>query len=118
MAPPPLEYAEYKSLIDILEASSNENAPTYEDLMKKEQNVLSTVNHVVNSVRDRQADSFVDKTVEHVFEQFFLTFPVILRDIASSRSIVELIEAASKEDRLVYLGIGLVVLSLLTYLIL
>lgn len=118
MAPPPLEYAEYKSLIDILEASSNENASTYEDLMSKEKNVLSTVNHVVNTIRDRREDRFVDKRVDHVFEQFFLTWPVMIKELLSARSLSDVVSAMNKDDRAIYFGIGLVVLSILTYLIL
>ena len=52
-----LEYSEYKSLMDILDRSNTENS--YQDLMKKEEKVLDTVNNVIKHYKDTDIKNFI-----------------------------------------------------------
>ena len=112
----PIEYSEYKSLVDILDKSSDS---AYEELMAKEKNVLSTVNHVVKYIKDREKKNsqFVNKSLSEIAERFFLIWPVILKDMSDAKSPSEMYDALVKEDRVIYYGILLIVIGLLLFMI-
>lgn len=112
-----LEYSEYKSLVDILEKSDNNN--TYEELMKKETATLDTVNAVVNHYRDRRIEDkqFVHMSLYEIYNLFFLELPLVVRDIKAAKNMDDAIAALMKGNRPVYLGILLVAVSLLLFFV-
>lgn len=112
----PVEYSEYKSLVDILDKSSDS---TYEDLMAKEKNVLSTVNHVVKHIKDREVKNsqFINKSLSEIVERFFLMWPEVIGEITTTKTPAEFYEALIKEDRLIYFGIMLIVIGLLLFMV-
>lgn len=111
-----IEYSEYKNLIDILDNSENVNSTAYEDLMKKEQNVLSTVNHVVKHIQDKKEDQFMNMRLEHIIQDFFMVWPKIVSDLTHVKSISEMYDVFTKENRIIYCGIMLIIVSIIMHL--
>ena len=112
----PIEYAEYKSLVEILGASETSDT-TYEDLMKKEENVLSTVNHVVKHIQDKDIKSkqFIDMSVDTIVQRFFLLWPEMLKDFYASKTSSEIIHSLTKDDRIIYWGLLLIGIGLFMF---
>ena len=114
-----MEYSEYKSLVDILSETDNINSTTYEDLMSKEKNVLSTVNHVVKHISDKKIKSgqFKDMSIEYITKQFFLIWPEIVHDLSNAKTMEEYYLSLFKDDRMIYYGISLIIISFLLFYI-
>lgn len=112
----PISYSEYTSLVDILEKSDDQ---TYEELMKKEKNVLSTVNNVVNHIKSREAksDQFVNHTLSDIVMNFFMIWPNILSDLSKSKTYPEVLDSLTKEHRVIYIGLSFIVCAFLMFLI-
>jgi len=115
----PIEYSEYKSLVDILDASSNDNASTYEDLMKKEKNVLDTVNHVVKHINDTDVKStfILDKSLDTVAQQMFVMWPVVIKEFSTVKTPQDVISVVTKNDRSVYIGITLMLIAFFLFVL-
>jgi hypothetical protein len=115
----PMEYSEYKSLVDILSETDNINSTTYEDLMSKEKNVLSTVNHVIKHINDKnlKAAQFKDMSIEYIFKRFFLIWPEIIHDLSNAKTTQEYYLYLVKDDRMIYYGISLIIISFLLFYI-
>ena len=117
----PIIYSEYKSLIDILsESSTNENANTYQDLMQKESNVLSTVNQVVKNIQDKKIKSnqFVEMNINDIVQKFFLIWPDILLEIYQIKNPKDILDIITKDDRVIYLGIMMIIIGCFMFFIL
>jgi len=114
-----MEYSEYKSLVDILNESDNINANTYEDLMSKEKNVLSTVNHVVKHIQDKdlKAGQFKDMSIEYIAKRFFLIWSEIIHDLSNAKTPQEYYLSLFKDDRMIYYGISLIIISFILFYI-
>jgi hypothetical protein len=112
---PPISYSEYKSLVDILDKSGE---TTYEDLMSKEKNVLNTINHVVKHIQDSDIKSrqFVHTNVSYVAQRFFLIWPEILKDFMKVQTIDDLIICMSKDDRIIYIGLMIILMAFILFL--
>lgn len=112
----PISYSEYQSFIDTL-AKSDEQ--TYEELMSKEKEVLNTVNNVVNTIksRDSNASQFENMSVSYVAQKLFIIWPEILKDLMLAKTPDQFWLALSKEDRIIYVGISLIILALFIFLI-
>jgi hypothetical protein len=112
----PIEYSEYSSLIDILEKSDE---TTYEEVMKKEKNVLSTIDHVVNHIKDNdiKTDQFINLSISHVIEKLLLLIPLIIKELSAIKSFEDLIKIITKEDRVIYIGIFFIIIALFIFLV-
>lgn len=112
----PISYSEYTSLVDILEKSSDQ---TYEELMQKEKNVLSTVNNVVNHIQDRQAKSeqFVYSNISDIVKDFFLMWPNLLEDLSKVKNTPQLMDALNKQHRIIYIGMFFIICAFVIFLI-
>lgn len=115
----PIEYSEYKSLVDILEASSNDNASTYEDLMKKEKNVLDTVNHVVNHIKesDTKKGLVTEKSLSGVAQHMFVMWPVVFNELALAKKPEDFVACVTNDGRSVYIGITLMLVAFFLFVL-
>lgn len=113
-----LEYSEYKSLVDIIEKSQN-HENTYEEVMKKEEKVLDTMNRVIKYYRDVdiKENQFVNIPVSKAVYRFFNVWLDIYNDLmdANTTKGVDIVSVFTKDDRLVYIGVMLVLLSVFLY---
>ncbi len=111
----PIDYSEYQSLVETLK-KSDEN--TYEDLMKKEKDVLQTVNATVRHIQDKSSKDgqFVNMQLSHIFERFFLIWPEIIRDLNNAPP-EQFFYELTKDDRVIYYGIMFIVIALFMFMV-
>ena len=111
----PIEYSEYKSLVETLQKSDEF---TYEELMKKEKDVLDTVNKTVRHIQDNsyKQGQFVNMQLSHIFERFFLIWPEIIRDLNDAPP-ERLFYELTKDDRVIYYGLMMLVIALFMFVI-
>ena len=111
-----LEYSEYKDLVDILQVSNHEN--TYQELMKKEEKALDTVNNVVRHFRDKQVkeSQFINMPVAFVVNRFFNVWIEIWNEAMTTKTPGQLLDVLSKDDRLIYVGVTLIIISLMLFI--
>lgn len=112
-----LEYSEYKALVDILDKSELDD--TYKDLMKKEDRVLDTVNAVVNHYKEKRSDKkqFINMSIYEIYNLLFLEIPLMMMEMYKVKTIDDAVEVFTKNSRLVYIGIILVILSIFLFFI-
>jgi hypothetical protein len=115
-----IEYAEYKELTDILARSDVSN--TYEDLMKKESQVLDTVNALVKHYKEENNNKrlLYKKSTIDLISGFFIELSEMSREILMIKNptIQTFRTIATKNDRLIYLGLLFVIVSILLTLVL
>lgn len=114
-----IEYSEYKSLVDILAKSEN-HENTYQEVMNKETNVLDTVNNVVNYYKDIdiKEKQFVNMNISYVVYRFFNVWGELFKDLVNGdMKNVNLMDIFTKDDRLIYIGAMLVLISVFLYYI-
>jgi hypothetical protein len=109
-----LEYSDYKSLIDTLEQSNQDN--TYQILMNKEDKVLDTMNRVIKYYKDEDAKEkeFINYTISQVVYKFFNVWIEIFNEIINKNG-SNIIEILIKDDRLIYIGVMFIFISIILY---
>lgn len=114
----PIEYGEYKEIINILERDNVEDS--YQDLMGKEKQVLDTVNKVVKYYRDEdiKAEEFVNQGLGVIYTRFFEVWKDIIDEFtrlgSSSKYTLDIF---TKHDRPIYIGISLILVALFLFFI-
>jgi hypothetical protein len=108
----PISYSDYKSLVNILDKSGE---TTYEDLMKKEKNILSAVNSTVHEIKDKNIKSgqFVNMSISESVQKFFLVWKDILNDIIKAKNYNDIMISFTKEDRIIFIGVFIVIIAFL-----
>lgn len=111
-----IEYSEYNSLVDILDKSEDDN---YTKLISKEKDVLNTINDVVKYYRDKDTKEyqFVNKPLIEIYLSFFNTFLDIFNDFINMDKNTNIINIFTKNDRMIYIGILIIVISLFLFYI-
>lgn len=117
-----LEYSEYKDLVDILQSSNQES--TYQDVMSKETKVLDTLNSVIKNYRDDTVNTrqFINTPFALIVNRFFNMWIDIFTELSNikydkSISIKNYFNIFIKDDRLIYMGIMLIIISFIIYYI-
>ena len=113
----PIEYGEYKEVLDIAERENVENS--YQDLMTKEKDVLDTVNNVVKYYRDKDITDgeFINLSLSAVAERIVGAWYDIINDIASAKSFNDVLNTLTKKDHPIYLGITMLFIALFLILV-
>lgn len=113
----PIDYSEYKEVLDVVQRENVEDA--YQDLMKKEKDVLQTVNNVVKYSRDKDIsdNEFVNQSISAIAERLVGAWYEIITDIASASSIHDIFHTISIKDHPIYLGMTLVFIAMFLFLI-
>lgn len=112
-----LQYAEYKDLVDILNTSNVEDS--YQKLMGKEDKVLDTVNNTIKYYRDKQVEDgeFVNKSLIEIVMRFINVWIDIWNELVNNgENIDNIIPIFTRKDRIIYVGIMLILLSMLLYM--
>ena len=112
-----LDYSEYKALVDILDKSELDE--TYKELMKKEDKVLDTVNSVVNHYQEKKTSKkqFINMSIYEIYNLFFLEWPLFIMDLYKVKTFDGFVKAVSKGNRLIYIGVLLVLISFILFFI-
>lgn len=116
-----LEYSEYKSLLEILKEDKDSiEDDRYTKLMAKEEKVLDTTNNVIKLYRDKQykKKDFLHSSLYEIYHSLFLELPLLASDMGSVRNLEGFLKVLNKNNRLVYIGVILVILSFIMYFIL
>lgn len=113
----PIDYASYKEVLGVVQRTNVEDS--YQDLMKKESEVLNTVNNVVKYYRDQDIheSEFVNQGLSIILQRFPLVLRDILNDIVKVASYKDFFHAVTKEDRLIFLGLSLIILALFLFFV-
>jgi len=108
----PIEYSEYKEVLDVLKRDDVENS--YKDLMKHETKTLDTINNVIKYYRDEElADSqLINQSLHTIFMRFFDVWNELLEDLMKVKRPSDFIQAFIKSDRIIFIGITLVLIAL------
>lgn len=112
-----LEYGEYKDLIDTLEQSNVEDS--YQKLMGKEDKVLDTINRSIKFYRDekQKKKEFIHLDIIEIVIRFINNWIEIIQELIEIKDISDLPNIFLDKDRAFYVGIMLIVVSILIYLI-
>lgn len=112
-----LDYAEYTSFLETLQKSDLEN--TYKDLISKEDKVLDTVNHVVNTLNERKIrdKSFTGMSLSEIYHLLFLELPQMVKDFENMKSLDDLPLILMKNNRPIYMGIIMVIMGIFLFLL-
>lgn len=108
----PIEYSEYKEVLDVLKRDDVESS--YQDLMKHEEKTLDTVNNVIKYYRDAElADSqLINQSLHSIFMRFFEVWNQILEDMSKVKTPNDIIDVFLKSDRIIFIGIALILIAL------
>lgn len=107
---------EYQELMDIVEGrGDHKNDGTYGRLMDKERRVLDTVDRVVNDARLQKiaSKSILNMPVVDIVGRAGTSVSAIYQDILRIREPHDVITAFTKDDRRLYVGIIIVVISVI-----
>jgi hypothetical protein len=112
MAMKPIEYSEYKEVLDVLKRDDVESS--YQDLMKHETKTLDTINNVVKYYKDAKlADSqLINQSLHSIFMRFFEVWNQILEDMFKVKTPNDAIHVFLKSDRIIFIGIALIIIAL------
>lgn len=111
------EYKEYKNLLNLLEKS--DVSTVYEELIKKEENVLHTINRVANlkATEDQKKTDFLSMPMHQIILKLYATLKAIHHELLRVKSVKQVPKIFLKDDRKIYLGIMLVILALFLFFI-
>jgi hypothetical protein len=112
MAMKPIEYSDYKEVLDVLKRDDVDNS--YQDLMKNEAKTLDTVNNVIKYYRDEElADSqLINQSLHTIFMRFFDVWNELLEDLMKVKKPSDFTQAFIKGDRIIFMGITLVLIAI------
>jgi hypothetical protein len=113
MPEPKIQYSEYQSVVDLLNKSDQDSV--YQDLMKKEDKTLDTINKVIKYYKDNDYKNkqFINMNFWEVILRFGDIWTEIYNDISNTKKYdVSLLSIFLKEDRPIYIGVVLIVISI------
>lgn len=108
---------EYQELMDVINRRGDHGEEVYGNLMKKEKRVLDTVDRVVNDARLQEAanNSFLNLSVLDITRNTAKVLRAVYAELlfaAYAQDWRRALKAVSVQERRIYLGLVLVVLSL------
>jgi hypothetical protein len=111
------DYMEYKNLLNLLEKS--DVSTVYDELIKKEENVLHTINRVANLQSQEKSDKndFTKLQLHQIIFKMMTTLKEIHEELLKSKSPKDVPNIFMKDDRKIYLGIFLVILAMFLFFI-
>ena len=117
MEKPNIEYSEYESVVELLKKSDKDT--TYLDLMSKEDKTLDTINNVVKYYNDHDfsKNNFVNLSYIETMFRFVDVWNNIIAELYKVRCIMDILPIFTKNDRLIYIGILFVAISLFMFFI-
>lgn len=104
---------EYQELLDTIEGRGRNGIDVYGSLINKEERVLATVDRVVNDARLQTTtqDSFLHMSLYDNAAATARAIHDIFVDLLRIRSVKDVRHAFLKKDRLLYLGVALVLVA-------
>lgn len=111
-----LEYSEYKAIEDLLTKSNQDNV--YEKLMKKEEKTLEAVDKVIKYYTDNKVkkNELASMTMMEIIVRFATIWTQIISEVMDVKYIKDIKYIFIKEDRLIYIGFMVILISLFVFL--
>lgn len=109
-----MDYKDFKTLLD----KSNPDH-LYEELMKKEERILQTVNRVVDysNKKELEANEFINMPIKDATSNFMLGVISMINDLTKVKDGQHLIQVLMSTERVIYIGIILVIISMFLFFI-
>ena len=109
-----MDYNNFKKLLD----KSNPDH-LYEELMKKEERLLQTMNRVVDYSNKKELESkeFVNMPVKDASSNFMLGVIAMINDLTKVKDGQQLMQIVMTTERIIYIGIILVIISMFLFFI-
>jgi hypothetical protein len=117
-------YSEHDSILRLLRTGEDtehdvtqpQNVDVYHRLLQKEERVLDTIDRVINDSVMTEVDSmaFVNLPLHVIILRTVDRLTSVLQDLLRSRSVGDFKLAVSKEDRLMYIGIVIIVIAIVS----
>lgn len=113
----PEDNIDYQALLLLLKKS--EPKDVYEELMKKEEKVLDTVNRVVNYSNEKELkeSEFLNKTVAQHVSGLFWAMKGIMSELYRMKTIQDVKSTLTKDDRMIYIGIMLLCIAFFLFFV-
>lgn len=111
------ENMDYTQLVHLLEKS--DPADIYEQLIKKEDRVLDTINRTINYSNEKQLDAseVFNMSLHEIIRRFFWTLRTIFHDLFRVKTGQDLWQVMLKDDRKIYLGTLLLCVCIILFFI-
>lgn len=112
-----LEYSEYKDVLDILERSNHDN--TYQDLVKKEDKVLDTVNTVAKTYKDKNLSDkqFLNRSITENISRFWLDMNLMSKELFDIVEVSQIPKILTKGERIIYIGLICISLAVILFFV-
>lgn len=113
----PEDNIDYKALLSLLKKSDPKEI--YEELMKKEEKVLDTVNRVVNYSNEKELKEteFLNKTVAQHIYGLFWAMKGIISELYHIKTIQDVKKTLMRDDRIIYVGIMLLCIAFFLFFV-
>jgi hypothetical protein len=117
-------YEDYKDIEDIINENYNNRndlskTDVYQTLMNKEEKIIDVLNNMSNykQKKDSTFKYLISSPLNVIVMKVFYNINDLIEDLYDKRNINEIIDTILKKDRLVYVGIFVVVIALLLLLV-
>jgi uncharacterized BrkB/YihY/UPF0761 family membrane protein len=106
---------EYENLLRLL--NSSDKAAVYDELITKEKHVLDTINRVVNHEQRKKmkTKTITDMSLTSIAIAFHKHIVDFLNEIWQVKSLKQLQDCLSKDERKIFVGIFLILVALLYF---
>lgn len=113
----PIEYAQYKEVLGVVNRTNVEDS--YQDLMAKESEVLETVNNVVKYYRDNDihGSEFVHHDISRILNRLPEVWKETIDGLVKVSSYKDFMDLVTAKDHMIYLGLSLIILALFLFFI-
>lgn len=112
-----LEYSEYKDVLALLERSNHDN--TYQDLIKKEDKVLDTVNTVAKSYKDKNIkdNQFINRSMTENMSRFWLDMNLMFKELFDIVEVSQIPKILTKGERVIYIGLICIAFAIILFFV-
>lgn len=109
-------YSDYQSVLELLK---KDDTNVYQDIMKKEKQSLDTMNNAIKAFNDAEyaKKQFVHMSYVETVLKFADTLSDIIKDIQKTKNINEIGVIFLKGDRLIFIGLFLVIMSVFIFFV-
>lgn len=114
MPEPNIQYSEYKSVVELLNKSNQDTV--YQDLMKKEDKTLDTINKVIKYYKDNDYKNkeFINISFWEAVMRFGDVWTELYTDLSNTKNYdMSIIRIIMKDDRPIYVGITIIIIALI-----
>lgn len=108
---------EYSQLVDLLNKSRPQDV--YEELMKKEEKVLDTINRVVNYSNERETvkSEYMNMSINEHVHTLFKVVKQVQNDLFKAKSLKDVSATMLADDNMFYIGCLLVFVAIFLFFI-